>query len=233
MRLSERWETIVKQAAKVSAGGCVADVGTDHAFVPIRLLELHAASRAIAMDVREGPLERAREHIASCGMEGRIETRLSDGLSALKPGEAETVIIAGMGGELMLRILRESGDAFGSVRHFILSPQSETALFRHGLEKLGLSIADEVMVKDGGKYYVVMTALPGAMHYEEEYRYRYGDLLLRKKSPALKELLEREIARGEALLEELARAGTEGARSRYEAYSEELRQAKEAYYEMQ
>ena len=98
MKLSKRLETIVEQASRASAGAPAADVGTDHGFVPIRLIEEGAASWVIAMDVRKGPLERAREHVALYGMENQIETRLSDGLTKLQPGEAETVIIAGMGG---------------------------------------------------------------------------------------------------------------------------------------
>ena len=107
MRLSKRLETIVKQAALVCGGEAAADVGTDHGFVPIRLIEEGAADRVIAMDVRKGPLMRAQEHVIQFGMEEQIETRLSDGLEKLMPGEAKTVIIAGMGGELMLRILRD------------------------------------------------------------------------------------------------------------------------------
>ena len=122
MRLSKRLETIVKQAALVCGGEAAADVGTDHGFVPIRLIEEGAADRVIAMDVRKGPLERAKEHVIQFGMEAQIETRLSDGLEKLMPGEAKTVIIAGMGGELMLRILREGSHVRKEIRHWILSP---------------------------------------------------------------------------------------------------------------
>ena len=125
MRLSKRLETIVKQAALVCGGEAAADVGTDHGFVPIRLIEEGAADRVIAMDVRKGPLERAKEHVIQFGMEAQIETRLSDGLEKLMPGEAKTVIIAGMGGELMLRILRDGEHVRKEIRHWILSPQSE------------------------------------------------------------------------------------------------------------
>lgn len=79
-------------------------------------------------------------------MEDQIETRLSDGLKELKPGEADTVIIAGMGGELMLRILRDGAHVRNSVKHYILSPQSELSVFRHGLEELGFSIVEEEML---------------------------------------------------------------------------------------
>ena len=106
MRLSDRLERIAAKAAEVTEG-YVADVGTDHGFVPIRLMETGTVRHVVAMDVRKGPLSRAAEHVREYHMEDRIETRLSDGLQELKAGEADTVIIAGMGGELEISILED------------------------------------------------------------------------------------------------------------------------------
>ena len=155
MKLSDRLERIAAEAAKVTEG-YVADVGTDHGFVPIRLVESGKVKHVVAMDVRKGPLAGASEHVREYRMEDQIETRLSDGLEKLKPGEADTVIIAGMGGELMLRILKDGAHMQGSLKHYVLSPQSELSTFRHGLEELGLSIEQEQMLLDEGKYYVVI-----------------------------------------------------------------------------
>ena len=171
MKLSDRLERIAAKAAGVTEG-YAADVGTDHGFVPIRLIESGKVKHVVAMDVRKGPLERACEHVEEYHMEDQIETRLSDGLKELKPGEADTVIIAGMGGELMLRILRDGAHVRNSVKHYILSPQSELSVFRHGLEELGFSIVEEEMLLDEGKYYVILHVSPGTMHYEHEYEYR-------------------------------------------------------------
>lgn len=166
-------------------------------------------------------------------MEDQIETRLSDGLKELKAGEADTVIIAGMGGELMLRILRDGAHMQDSVKHYVLSPQSELSAFRHGLEELGLSIAEEQMLMDEGKYYVILNVTPGTMHYEREYEYRYGADLIRKQNPVLKEFLERELAQGEELLAHLSRMETEGAQKRAESLRQELEETKEAYHALQ
>lgn len=228
MKLSKRLETIVSQAAKVTAGGRAADVGCDHGFVPITLVEMGAASQAIAMDVRKGPLERAKAHIAECGLSDVIETRLSDGLTKLNPGEADTVIIAGMGGELMLRILKDGAHVRSHIRHWILSPQSELSVFRHGLEELGLAVTEEVMVEEDGKYYVIITAEPGQMHWEEEFRYRYGDKLLRSGSPELYWLLCREQQQYEEISRQLREASGAGAKERLLEITEELNQIKEA-----
>ena len=89
----------------VSNGNSVCDVGCDHGFVSIYLVASGISPHVIAMDVRKGPLSRADEHIQAYKMENYIETRLSDGLAAYRAGEAQTLIVAGMGGPLMLRIL--------------------------------------------------------------------------------------------------------------------------------
>lgn len=232
MKLSDRLEQIAAKAAEVTEG-YVADVGTDHGFVPIRLMESGRVKHVVAMDVRKGPLERAREHVREYHMEDRIETRLSDGLKELKPGEADTVVIAGMGGELMLRILRDGAHVRDCVKHYILSPQSELSVFRHGLEELGLSIAEEQMLLDEGKYYVILHVSPGTMHYEHEYEYRYGADLIRKQDPVLKEFLERELVQGKELLEHLSRTGTDGAKKRAKSLEKELEETKEAYHALQ
>ena len=216
MGLSKRLETIVSMVPELGPEGCVADVGTDHGFVPIRLVELGLCGRALAMDVRPGPLERAREHIRQHGLESRIETRLGDGLEQLRPGEAQAVVIAGMGGELMLRILKEGAHVRGQVAHWILSPQSELSQFRHGLEEMGLCIREESMILEDGKYYTVLDVIPGEMHYQREYQYRYGNCLIRKNSPVLREFLEREMEKNRRIRERLESLGGEDHGNRQE-----------------
>ena len=156
--LSKRLQTI---ASFVQPGSRIADVGTDHGFLPIYLLEQGIASYGIAMDIRKGPLSRAKEHIAEAGLEAKIETRLGNGLEKLMPGEADTVVIAGMGGPLMLDILRAGSHVFDDVERFILSPQSDWRGFRLGLQRLGLQIVREEMVCEDGKYYVIMETVHG------------------------------------------------------------------------
>ena len=93
MELSKRLQAV---ADLVSEGLVVADVGTDHGYIPIYLIETEKSSKAFAMDVNKGPLLRAKEHIAEHGLEACIETKLSDGVRALQKGECECVVVAGM-----------------------------------------------------------------------------------------------------------------------------------------
>lgn len=237
-KLSKRLKLV---ASFVPENARIADIGTDHGFVPIYLAETGRIRSALAMDVREGPLGRAREHVeeynrACRGAPVPIETRLSDGLKKLRPGEADTVIIAGMGGELMLRILEEGRHMWDSVESWILSPQSALDKVRLFLAQKGFSIADEAMIKEDGKFYTVMRVSRGNMEYGNQAQYLYGKLLIEKRDAVLKEYLEREERRLDTILASFERRqgeATESQEKAIKALAEELSWVKEAQHEMQ
>ena len=162
--LSERLKLV---ASFVEPGAVVADVGTDHGYVPIWLVQEGVAVGGIAMDVKPGPLERAAAHIVACGLTDRIQTRLGDGLSALSDGEVDTVIIAGMGGPLITRILTDGLETARKMKRLILSPQSEIWIVREFLDRQGFIIEDEGMTEEDGKYYTVIRARFGSEYIEE------------------------------------------------------------------
>lgn len=198
-QLPKRLETIIE---RMPASGCIADIGCDHAYVAIEAVRRGKAARALACDVRKGPLQQAAEHILCAGLAGKIETRLSDGLEKVAPGEADSVIIAGMGGPLMERILQGRLADFG---HFVLSPQSEIPHFRRFLLAEGMQIDEETMLIDEGKYYVIFNVSQRAdassdpMYVTEE-DFLYGGRLLRRLDPVLKSFLEKEKTRYEGIL---------------------------------
>ena len=193
VKLSKRLERI---ASFVQPGSRVADIGTDHGYVPIWLVQKGVCPSALAMDVRKGPLERAEEHVEEVGLSGKIELRLSDGLAKLKAGEADTVVIAGMGGKLTCRILEQGRHVWENwsegKERLILSPQSEQDEVRYFLEEQGFSILREAMLTDEGKYYIVIEAARGTMRPGREQDYRFGADLIRKKDPVLLAYLEKE-----------------------------------------
>ena len=160
MQLSQR---LLAVADLASAGHCLADVGTDHGYIPIYLMEKGNYERAIAMDVRKGPLLRAEENRKSHGFEDRMDLRLSDGVAALREGEADTVVIAGMGGGLVIHILTEGAKVLKSVETLVLQPQSEFARVRDYLEKNEYRIEEEHMLCEDGKYYAMMRVKHGKM----------------------------------------------------------------------
>ena len=200
MKLSK---SLAAVAGLVTEGASVADVGTDHGYIPIYLTERGVASKVLALDVNKGPLERARIHIASCGLNEQIETRLSDGLRNISPGEADTMIAAGMGGGLVIKILEEGKEVVQTLSEFILQPQSEIDRVRRYLNEHGMCIAAEDMVCEDGKYYPVMKAVHGKSEIYEEWEYMYGKKMLLAKHPVLKEYLIREMRISREILQKL------------------------------
>ena len=187
------------------------------------------------MDVNEGPLMRAEEHIRLSGLASYIETRLSDGLEKLGCGEADSVLVAGMGGPLMIRILQDGERQLAGVSELILQPQSELGLVRHFLEESGWNIDAEDMVREDGKYYTAIHAVPGDMAWGQEVFYRYGKTLLENHHPVLgRYLKDRERICGQ-ILENLDKNGrnTEIISARIREMKQELDIVREglAYYE--
>lgn len=153
LKLSKRLEMV---ASFVPRGSSVADIGTDHGYVPIELVRRGTASGAIAMDVRHGPLMRAKAHVKEAGLEAFIEVRLSDGLKRLEPGEADCVIIAGMGGDLMIHIMEEGHRLWKDMKYWVLSPQSHQEKVRRFLLEHSFTIRRDRMLKEDGKFYTVL-----------------------------------------------------------------------------
>ena len=200
MQLSKRLLAI---ANEVPEKGAVADVGCDHAYTSIYLATHKELKHIIAMDVRTGPLEKAKENIKANGLETIIETRLSDGLKVLSKGEIDTVIISGMGGALIQKILTEGSHVLEAVNCLVLQPQTEKAELRHYLYSIGMHIKKEIMLIDEGKYYNIIVAIPQGNSQETPYQkeeYEFGRLLLEKKDPVLKEFLEFETQKLQKIL---------------------------------
>ena len=173
----------------------MADIGTDHGYVPIYLVKNKICTKAIALDINIGPLKRAQEHIREYQMEAYIETRQSDGLTALKPGEAETIVITGMGGDTIMKILKSGEAIAGAAGEIILQPQSEQEETRKFLVREGYHILEEDMVSGDGKFYPIMRVRKalgqwnaGAFGYDR-IALKYGPVLLGCKHPVLKEYL--------------------------------------------
>lgn len=212
MELSKRLYAV---AGLVTEGASVADIGTDHGYVPIYLIKNKIASRVIAMDINKGPLERAKMHIIGHGLKGQIETRLSDGLKKVNPGEVDGMIAAGMGGALVIKILEESKAVVDTLEFLILQPQSEISKVRKYLNKNGLVIIEEDMVEEEGKYYPMMKVIHGQPEEYKEYEYIYGKKLLEKKHPVLEKFLLREKYIQESIVEQLSKhIGSESAEQR-------------------
>jgi tRNA (adenine22-N1)-methyltransferase len=224
--LSKRMEAVVNMVSPQSL--VVADIGCDHAYVSIALTQREIAQKVIAMDVRKGPLEIAARNVAEYGCGDSIELRLSDGMEKLEPGEADVIVIAGMGGLLMRNILEQGLDsllgrvgsgqdlkvAAAEVRRpeLVLQPQSDIREIRDFLQNRAYYIEKENMLIDEGKYYTVMKAVPVERQYGngertvpicKEEELVYGSFNLQHKDAVLLEYLQWEAKVLEGIMEKL------------------------------
>lgn len=211
MELSKRLSAV---AALLDNCEKMADIGTDHGYIPIYLVEQKRVYGAIAMDIGKGPLQRAKEHIQLHKLDEYIETRLSDGAKKLTVGEVQEVVIAGMGGRLMMKIIDESREIFHSLRGFVIQPQSDYGFVRHFLEDNGFTILKEDMVEEEGKYYPMMRVASGKMKLEQECFYEYGKYLLTGKNPILQEYLLKEHKNYKKIAQTLQQGTTQKQRER-------------------
>ena len=166
LKLSNRMRAI---ANMVEPCEMLVDVGTDHGFLPIYLVKNHICTKAIAVDVNQGPLMRAQEHIRQEELTNQITTRLSNGFMAIEPGEAQAAIIAGMGGLLMESILSNGVEVIANMSQLILQPQSDFLSFRRFLYRIHCEILEENMMIEEGKYYTIFKARPNSECSESDF----------------------------------------------------------------
>lgn len=140
----------------------LADIGTDHAYLPVWLILNGRINRAIAADIRPGPLDHARRTAAEYGLTDRLDFRLCDGLDAIKPSECDTITIAGMGGETMAGVLARALWTRDG-KKLILQPQSTQHVLRRFLASHGWRICSERVVREGARWYPVLLVQGGQM----------------------------------------------------------------------
>lgn len=188
MKLSPR----LKAAADmVRCGKKIADIGTDHAHLPIYLAENGICTEAVASDVRPGPIANAKINIENAGLSDRISTRLASGLDKVAPDEADDIIIAGMGGILIAELLEKAEWLKDKNKHLVLQPQSHAEVLREFLIKNGYRIEKEEICEDAGRIYCVMSVYFDGKEaaYPKWYAY-YGEIPS-SSSPLAREYLMR------------------------------------------
>ena len=173
-RLSPR---LKEAAALVRKVDTIADIGTDHAYLPIYLIAHNICRRVIASDLRTGPLENARANVEAAGFGDRIELRLSDGLTAYRADEAQDIVITGMGGILIAEILDKTPWLKRGDKHLVLQPMTHAEILRAYLMANGYRILRESVCEDDGKLYCFMSCIHTneTQRFDEFYEY-YGEL---------------------------------------------------------
>jgi len=196
--ISLRLKTI---ASLVPFGARVCDIGTDHGYLAINLINTGKAEYVIAADINPLPLKNAQKNIEKSGIKG-IELRLTDGLDGIKSNEADTIIIAGIGGEVIWGILERGLSIASDNKLIILQPTTSPEYLRKQLYNNGFEIQSEVPVFENGKVYSVMVCkYSGKSNTKEEYFYYTGFVLPDTESGKL--YLEKQFKRCKSCAESL------------------------------
>ncbi|MCI9044384.1 MAG: SAM-dependent methyltransferase [Peptococcaceae bacterium] len=185
IKLSNRLQAVARQ---IPAGLRVADVGTDHGYLPVYLVVNDIAPKVIASDRGKRPLDSARQLISLLSLENQIDVRLGDGLSVLQPDEAEVICLAGMGGVAIKEIISAGLPLAQVAKRLVLQPQRNVPAVRRFLVANGFKIVAEDLAEDDGFYYEIIAVEPGLMELTEQ-EADFGPLLLRDGHPLFKDFL--------------------------------------------
>ncbi|WP_372662949.1 tRNA (adenine(22)-N(1))-methyltransferase TrmK [Cohnella sp.] len=245
-KLSRRLSTL---AEWVPEGARFADIGTDHALLPVFLARSGKITYAVAGDVHAGPVEAAKRQVAEAGLEDVVSVRLGDGMSVLSPGEVDTVAIAGMGGSLMVRILEQSGERLKGVETLILSPHVAEEAVRRWLVQHQYILEQEMLLEEEGIIYTLLRAIrmsdagefrsrhsnlynegllaPKIRKMSAVWLYEMGPHLLRNPTRAFHVKWEEEIAKRERVIAQLSYSSTSGAAEKAREWEEDVREIRE------
>lgn len=219
LNISRRLELLAEMAPAVDT---VCDIGADHAWLLIRLIQLGKVRRGIAVEVTEGPYRRSARNIEAFGLEKRLEARLGDGLGPIRPGEASAAVIAGMGGGTIGGILERSPGVVKSLDYLLLQPMSQPALVRRQLRRLGFRILREAMLEERDILYPIILAEPGEMPELSPEEAEYGPLLIRERPPELLRELRRQLWSWRRIQEGLKKSSLEASREKEAKVREEI-----------
>ncbi|MGH4139347.1 tRNA (adenine(22)-N(1))-methyltransferase [Clostridium sp.] len=193
MELSIRLKWI---ASMVTECDSIIDVGTDHGYVPIYLVQNSVIKSAIASDINRGPVEKAKNNITQNNLSKQITCRLGSGLSTVAVGEVQIAIIAGMGGNLIRDILEADLDIVKQFKYMILQPVQNAEVLREYLYNTGYDILDEEICKDDGKYYEIMKVKYNNKTKEvDNIYYEISKILLDKKDAVMKSFIEYKLSK--------------------------------------
>jgi tRNA (adenine22-N1)-methyltransferase len=172
----------------------ICDIGTDHGYIPIELISNGICKKVIASDIKTGPLKVCLKNAVKAQVENNIELRIGNGLEVINNEELETIVIAGMGGELIAKILDYEFEKTKIVKSFILQPMNDIDFLRNFLYTKGLDIYDEELCREEEKIYNVICArYDGIIRIKPILETYIGELLIKKNDPLLKKLLQKKI----------------------------------------
>lgn len=182
----------------------MADIGTDHGYIAIFLVQKGICDTAIASDINRGPVQKAEMNVKMYGLQDKIQCRLGGGLKTIEPGEVDTAVIAGMGGHLIVSILEERTEVAHKMQALVLQPVQHVEVLRKYLYENGYEILCEDLCFDEGKYYeIIKTRYDGKMRVLEDIYYEISPLLMETRHPLLQEYILHKINKNNIIVENI------------------------------
>ena len=229
-KLSSRLTTVAKFVPK---GSRMADIGSDHAYLPCYLAKKEIITAAIAGEVAQGPFQSAERNVQAEGLTSTISVRLGDGLEVIKPGEVDCITIAGMGGSLISSILEAGKDKLAAVKRLVLQPNIHALSIRNWFLQNGWELINEEIIEEDGKIYEVLVAEKGDPHkpYQQAEIGKgllFGPFLLGSKEPAFLKKWNQELKNWLRIYEQLeAASSSDETEARKQEIVSKIKMAKE------
>ena len=227
LKLSDRLQKI---ADFIEPGESIADIGTDHGFLPIALWESGKSPHVVLSDINAGPLEKARFNINKYFPEKEFDIRIGSGIQTLKPTEVDVIVIAGMGGLLIAEIIGDDLEKSKSYRKLILQPRNGQEKLRLWLVENGFTIEDEVLVREGKYFCEIILAVPGGKRQEikpDDINLEISPILFAKKDPQLVEFIENKIRIEKKVYEAIQNGATKDKTAKLKKSEERIKLLKE------
>lgn len=201
-------------ADSINKCDCIADIGTDHAYLPIYLVKNNKVKTAIASDVNQGPVDIAKKRVEKHNTEKYIEVRKGNGLEVLQNGEADIINIAGMGGLLIKQIIENNIKIAKESKLLILQPMRDSDILRRYLVNNGFVINDEELIKDDGRIYEIIWCKKGIMNASSHDLMLVGSSVLSKKHPLVKEFIEKKVCELQKIVNSIDKLNNEACKQR-------------------
>lgn len=227
MKLNHRLRSV---ASFVPYGETVADIGTDHAYLPIYLVLNSIAPKVIAVEFNPGPLEKAKQNIIKYQLCDKIEVRNGYGFEPISSEEVETAVIAGIGGTSIIDIIESSQSTARSLNSLILQPMNKVELVRAYLRDNNFELKDEELILEDNRYYEILSAASGPSVEYDELFFEIGPILLKKNHPLLAEYLEEKISHYWQVINSLERSSNVGAQEKKEYLKSKIRYLEKVVY---
>lgn len=230
MKLSMRLSAIRDMVPKNTI---VADIGTDHGYIPVSLIENKISEKVIGTDVSKGSLDKIIDLVNYLEMENKIEARLGYGLDVIEPYEVDTLIIAGMGGILIKDILEKGKETTNSINNFIFQPMIGAKELRQYLIVNNFKIIDEDLVYEEGKYYEIILAVKGYSYIQNNIHYEISPLLLKKNHPLIGNFVHYKIDKIENIINKIKSIGTKKSMMKHKELEELRKDYKEVLIQIE